>query len=63
MNCLALHNLSADDPKLSTAADEERPRSWTSGFFTKFWWGEVPGKKKRDMTDEWMAGRTIFSES
>ena len=36
----------------STAAAEadldERPMSWTSGFFTKFWFGEVPGKKRRE---------------
>jgi hypothetical protein len=34
-----------DDPP-STAADAERPMSCTSGFFTKFWLGDVPRKKK-----------------
>ena len=26
----------------STAAEADNPRSCTSGFFTKFWLGEVP---------------------
>ena len=34
----------AGDLSLST---EERPMSCTSGFFTKFWLGDVPEKSKQ----------------